>query len=87
MIAAIVVYILCALTSIGCATLLLRNHRRTRAPLLLWSGLCFAFLALSNTILFFDGIVVPSVDLSFYRTAATLMGVAMLLYGLIWEAS
>ena len=36
------VYVLCLLTSLACAVLLLRSYRQTRIRLLLWSGLCFA---------------------------------------------
>jgi hypothetical protein len=86
MIAAAIVYALCAFTSAGCAVLLLRSAAKNRStPLLFWSGLCFACLAVSNTILFFDGIVVPDIDLSLYRHSATFVGVAMLLYGLVTE--
>ena len=45
------VYVLCALTSLACAILLLRGYFRTRVRLLLWSGLCFAGLALNNALL------------------------------------
>jgi hypothetical protein len=82
------VYILCALTSIGCAVLLLRSYAKSGARLLFWSGLCFVCLGLSNVILFLDLVVTgPATDLSVYRTATTLIGVVMLLYGLISEAS
>jgi hypothetical protein len=79
------VYALCAITSILCAVLLLRGYRDSRARLLLWSGLCFAFLALNNTLLFIDFRVVPGVDLSTWRTIPAVIGVGLLLYGLIWE--
>ena len=45
------VYLLCALTSLACAVLLLRGYFRTRVRLLLWSGLCFVGLALNNALL------------------------------------
>ena len=35
------VYILGTLTSLCCATLLLRGYSRVKKKLLLWSGLCF----------------------------------------------
>jgi hypothetical protein len=82
---ATIVYILCALTSVGCAILLLRSYARTRARLLFWSGLCFLCLGLSNSLLFVDLILLPEVDLSPYRLGITLLGVLMLLYGLICE--
>jgi hypothetical protein len=80
------VHILCALTSITCAFLLLRGFRQSRARLLLWSGLCFIFLALNNLLIFIDEYVIPMHDLSLVRTSTGVIGIALLLYGLIWEA-
>lgn len=82
---ATLVYALCALTSLACAVLLLRGYASTRARLLLWSGLCFAGLATNNILLLVDKRVVPTVDLSMWRTLPALVGVALLLYGLVWE--
>jgi hypothetical protein len=79
------VYLLCALTSVACAVLLLRGWRRGGARLLFYSGLCFAWLALNNLLLFTDLVLVPGVDLSVVRAATSFMGVATLLYGLIWD--
>jgi hypothetical protein len=79
------VYSLCALTSLACAVLLLRGYFVSRARLLLWSGLCFTGLAANNIILLIDTRVVPSIDLSIWRSLPALAGVAILLYGLIWE--
>ena len=80
------VYLLCAGASATCAALLLRGYRRQRTRLLLWSSLCFVLLALNNTLLFVDLIVVTSVDLSLWRGATALAGVSVLLFGLIWES-
>jgi len=80
------IYVLCALTSLACTWLLLRGYARTRARLLLWSGLCFAFLTLNNIVLYIDVEVVPSVDLSVVRAIPVVIALALLLYGLIWEA-
>jgi heme/copper-type cytochrome/quinol oxidase subunit 4 len=77
---------LCAITSIACAWLLLRGYARTRFRLLLWSGLCFVGLALNNILLFIDLRMLPDTDLSLLRTFPALVGVALLLYGLLWEA-
>ena len=82
----LIVYALCALTSLACAWLLLRAYRRTRQRLLLWSGLCFAGLALNNVLLVVDERMVPDTDLSLVRTLPALAGVALLLYGFIWDA-
>jgi hypothetical protein len=80
-----VVYLLCALTSLACAVLLLRGYRRTRARLLLWSGLCFVGFFLNNTLLIVD-LRIAQVDLAFIRLVPAVAGVALLLYGLVWEA-
>lgn len=82
---ATLVYSLCALTSLACAVLLLRGYAASRARLLLWSGLCFAGLATNNVLLLIDKRLVPTVDLSLWRSLPALAGVALLLYGLIWE--
>ena len=79
------VYVLCALTSLACAVLLLRGYRRSRVRLLLWSGLCFVGLFLNNMLLFVDLRVMPDVDLAVVRLLPAVVGVGMLLYGLIWE--
>ena len=81
-----VIYTLCALTSLGCACLLLRSYFRTKSRLLLWSGLCFVGIAVSNVLLVLDRLVFPDADLSIVRLVAALAGMMLLLYGLIWEA-
>lgn len=80
------VYVLCALASLACAALLLRGYRRSGARLLLWSGLCFACFTLNNVLLIIDVRVLPERDLSVVRTLPSLIGVALLLYGLVWDA-
>jgi hypothetical protein len=80
-----IVYILCALTSMSCAVLLLRSYARTRARLLLWSGLCFSFFALNNILLFIDLTVLPMVDLSILRTLTGIIGVVLLIFGFIMD--
>ena len=80
-----IVYALCAITSILCATLLLRSYGRTRTRLLLWSGLCFVGLALNNVLLFVDLAVIATVDLSELRDLSGFAGVALLVFGLVWE--
>ena len=81
----LVVYVLCALTSLLCAAMLLRGFRRTGVRLLLWSALCFACFALNNVLLIVDERILPAQDLSLVRTLPSLLGIALLLYGLIWE--
>lgn len=79
------IYVLCALTSIICAALLLRGYSQSRVRLLFWSGLCFAGLALNNILLILDVTVLPQVDLELWRTLPALAGVGLLVYGLVWE--
>jgi hypothetical protein len=80
------VYILCAVTSLLCAVLLLRGYKASRSRLLFWSGLCFVGLALNNILLFVDlSILSQEVDISLIRSLPALFGVGLLLYGLIWE--
>ncbi|HVX42184.1 MAG TPA: DUF5985 family protein [Gemmatimonadaceae bacterium] len=80
-----IIYILCALTSLACAVLLLRGYVQTRVRLLLWSGLCFVFLCLSNIVLYIDIEVLPSIDLSLLRAIPVVIALVLLLYGLVWE--
>jgi hypothetical protein len=81
-----IVYALCALTSLACAVLLARGYRASRARLLLWSTTCFAGLALNNILLFVDQVLVPDVDLSLVRTVPALVGLAALVWGLVWDS-
>lgn len=79
------VYVLCALTSLVCALLLLAAYRRKRERLLLWSCLCFGWLAINNVLLVVDLALVTDVDLSIARTSTALVGLVTLLYGLIFD--
>ena len=81
----VAVYVLCFLTSSACAWLLARNYRKTGTRLLMWSGLCFAFLALNNGVVFLDALVFPNADLTFLRLGLSLAAVAVLLFGFIWD--
>jgi hypothetical protein len=82
---ATITYVLCALTSLACALLLLRAWRTQRVQLLLWSGLCFTGMFLNNVLLIIDVRILPTIDLSVWRSIPALIGVALLLYGLIWR--
>jgi hypothetical protein len=83
---AFAVHILCALTSLACALLLMRGYLASRVRLLLWSSLCFFGLTLNNTMLMVDEIVYPNIDLSIPRVLPALIGLVLLIFGLIWEA-
>jgi hypothetical protein len=81
------VYVLCALTSLACAILLLRAYQARGVRLLLWSGLAFVGFTFGNMMLVMDLVVIgPEVDLSIWRSLPVLAGLAVLLYGLVWDA-
>ena len=83
---AVIVYLLCGLTSGGCAALLLREYRRSRSRLLLWTSLAFVFLTVSNVMIFVDFVVVPGVSLALPRAATAWLATSVLVFGLIWDA-
>ncbi|MEA3053144.1 MAG: hypothetical protein QOG72_2047 [Sphingomonadales bacterium] len=79
------VYLLCFLTSAACAVLLARSYRRNGARLLLWSGLCFFFLALNNLVVIVDLLLLADVDFRLARYLLSLAAVGVLLFGFIWD--
>lgn len=79
------VYLLCFLTSVACLVLLVRGFRRSGARLLLWTALCFVFLALNSGLVFLDIVIFPQIDLRLARDVTSLVAVSMLLYGFIWD--
>lgn len=80
-----IVYLLCFLTSTGCALLLARAYGRSGARLLLWSAAAFVLLALNNLTLVLDLVVFPSADLRLLRNGFALGAIAVLLFGFIWD--
>jgi hypothetical protein len=80
------IFALCALTSLGCAVLLLRSYRKTRARLLLWSSVCFVGLAINNIFVCVDFLILPSVDLSAARATVALISILFINFGLIWDS-
>lgn len=83
---AYLVYVLCALTSLACAILLLRGYREQRVKLLLWAGLCFVGFTVGNTLLIVDVVVGDQHDLAVFRSLPVLAGLLVLLYGLVTES-
>jgi hypothetical protein len=79
------VYTLCFLTSSACFVLLARNYRRTGARLLLWSALCFLFLALNNFVVILDLLLLPDLDFRLARLVLAAAAVGVLLFGFIWD--
>ncbi len=81
----VVIYVLCLVAAGLCTVLLLRGYRRSGTRLLLWSGLCFAFLSLNSLIVILDILIFPGRDLQLLRHGASLLAVGTLLVGLIWD--
>ena len=78
------VYILCALTSLGCTLILIGRYRKTRVDLLFWSAIAFLLLTVTNVLLFVDLVILGAgFDLSLFRNGSTLLGTLLLLYVLI----
>jgi hypothetical protein len=80
------IYLLCALTSLVAAVLLLRQYQARRTPLLLWSCIGFFGLAANNMLVFVEFALLTGADLSLARTIAGASAMMILLYGLIWES-
>jgi len=80
------VYLLGTLTTFLCAVLLLRGYMRSRSRLLLWSGLCFCGLTLSNGLLFVDLVILPDVNLYHLRLASAAVAMLLLVFGLVWDS-
>ncbi|HTQ05142.1 MAG TPA: DUF5985 family protein [Polyangiaceae bacterium] len=79
-------YVLCALVSIFCAALLIRNYFRTRLRLALLACLCFAGLALNNVLLWVDLVMTPpEIDLRVLRGLVALVALTILVAGLVLE--
>jgi hypothetical protein len=79
------VYLLCFATSAMCALLLWRNYVRTAARLLLWSALCFMFLAGNNLLVIVDLLLIPDANFAVPRLLLNVAAVVVLLFGFIWD--
>ena len=82
---AMLIYALCALTALACAILLLLGARRNGSRMLLWSGLCFAGLALTNGLIVADALSGDAMDLGMLRLLVSLAAIMLLLYGMVFE--
>jgi Zn-dependent protease len=81
------VYLLGAVVTVTSAILLLRGFARSRSRLLLWSGLCFAGLAVSNVLLFVDLVLLPANhSLYMWRLSTAAAAMLLLVYGLVFES-
>lgn len=76
-----------ALVAALCAVLLLRAYFKVRKRLLLWSGICFSWLAVSNALVFVDLQLLPAeVDLYPHRLATAAIGMLVLVFGLVLDS-
>jgi hypothetical protein len=74
------------LTAGLCAVLLLRAYARVQQRLLLWSGICFSGLTLSNALVVVDLAVIPEFSIYVWRLAVAAVSLLLLVYGLIFES-
>lgn len=81
----VAIYLLCFATAATCALLLLRGWRASGTRLLMWSGFCFALLALNSLAVICDIILFPDIDFTPARHLSSLAAVSVLLVGLVWE--
>ena len=84
---AVLVSSLCALTCWACSILLLRNYRARPGQVLLWTALAFCIFGISNVLLCVDRLILPEMDLGLLRQGVTLLGIACMLRGLVWEGT
>lgn len=80
------VYILGSLVVCLCAIMLLRAYTKAKRRLLLWSGLCFVGLTISNLLVFIDLVMIPDLNLYPLRLWTAAIATMLLVFGLIWES-
>jgi hypothetical protein len=76
-------YVICTITSLASALLMLRSRRGSGGRLLLWGAVFFLGMALNNVALLLNALVKE--DWSVAPNIVMLVSVAALLYGLIWD--
>ena len=82
----LIVNILGTLTVGLCAVLLLRAYARVRKPLLLWCGVCFSGLTVSNAMLIVDLCVLTESNIYPQRLMVAAVSMLIMIYGLIFES-
>ena len=83
---AIVAYTLCTITALSCAYLLMKAYWASASRLIMWCGLCFCGLTISNALILVDLLLITNGDLYDLRIATTLLSVSLLVFGLVWES-
>ena len=79
------IYGLCTILSLAIAVMLWRQQRRVPTRMIYWTALCFTGLALSNLLLVVDKLLFPELDLRVLRHSISLLSIAVLLFGLVYE--
>jgi hypothetical protein len=79
------IYTLCALTAFCCSILLFHAAKLTNSRMLFWSGFCFALLTVTNVLVIVDYYLIIDRQLWPIRHGIVLVGLAALIYGLIFE--
>ncbi len=77
-------YVICTITSLASALLMLRSMRGPGGRLLFWGAVFFLGMALNNVALFANNVLIAA-DWSVVPNIIMLTSVAALLYGLIWD--
>lgn len=80
------VYVLCAVTSGICVALLTKGFLRSGSRLLLWTAVCFFFLAIHSVLVLIELMFLPSMDLQMFRHVASFAAGVSLVAGLVWES-
>lgn len=80
------IYILGSVVVCLCAVMLIRAYMRARRRLLLWSGLCFVGLTISNLLVFIDLVMIPDINLYPIRLWTAAIATLLLVFGLVWES-
>jgi uncharacterized membrane protein len=78
-----VTYVICTLTSLASAVLMLRAIRGPGSRLVFWGAVFFLGMAVNNIALFANAMV--EADWSVVPNIIMLASVAALLYGLVWD--
>jgi hypothetical protein len=80
------VYALCALLSMGCTWMLLKQYRRSRVAIVLWTLIGFFGVSLNNILLFIDLMIGPAYDLTMIRLFVSFFGLGISVSGLLWDS-
>lgn len=78
---------LCAIISAFCAIMLLRGFSRRKVTKLFWVAMCFVGLAIENSLLFIDLVLLPQIDLSVIRNSIAMAGIICLSFTFFEKAA